>query len=40
MRCILNGIDVDSYNQETDASIFVPYNEETIQKKNENEKGC
>ncbi|MGM9922816.1 MAG: glycogen synthase GlgA [Bacillus sp. (in: firmicutes)] len=36
MRGILNGIDVDSYNPETDASIFVPYNAETIQKKKEN----
>lgn len=33
MRGILNGIDVESYNPETDASLFANYSKESIEKK-------
>ena len=36
MRGILNGIDVESYNPETDSSLFVNYSLETIDKKQKN----
>ena len=36
MRGILNGIDVESYNPETDSSLFANFGLETVEKKREN----
>ncbi len=36
MQGILNGIDTESYNPETDRSLFVNYNSETVEKKKQN----